>query len=113
MRAIKKGNYRDFNLLLAYLTEIEREALESLELSKAMYRFYSRKGAIKKVSKMSLADLRLLNPQYVLPPIEESVTAKGEERLEYFCPYCHTVLVEATTFFSCQNCSAKPRWLKD
>lgn len=113
MEVIKKGRFRDFNLLLAYLTEIERDALEDLELSKSMYAYYSRKRVIKKVTTMSLADLRLLNPEFLLPPLEETVTFKGEERLQYFCPYCHTTLKDDETSLFCQSCSTKPRWLKD
>ncbi|HOX34999.1 MAG TPA: hypothetical protein P5217_06000 [Methanoregulaceae archaeon] len=113
MEVIKKGKYRDFNLLLAYLTDIERAALEDLELSKSMYAYYSRKRAIKKVTSMSLADLRLLNPEFLLPPLEGTVTSRGEERLQYFCPYCHTPLVDDAASLSCRSCSVKPRWLKD
>ena len=113
MKVIKKGNYRDFNLLLAYLTDIERAALEDLELSKSMYKYYSRKGAAKKINKMSLADLRLLNPAFVLPPLEETLVSKGGEQLRYLCPYCHTALVDDATSLSCPSCSVKPRWLKD
>jgi hypothetical protein len=105
-----KANTSDFQQQQEEIEKMERKALEPREISKITVKGKDRERKIEEIKKMSILELRKKYRDFMLPPIEVTISSDGSQHPDYHCPYCNVVLKDDRDLLSCNYCNKK--WQK-
>jgi hypothetical protein len=108
-----RANTSDFQLQLAEIDKMERDALIPREIAKLKSTGKQREMEIENIKKIKTLELRKKYPDFMLPPIEVGISSTDAPHPDYHCPYCYIVLADDSDTLTCKSCSPKRVWLKE